>query len=145
MGNFWQRVRSWWSHSDAEHIARIRRDVATYERWRRPLIALYITLSLALVGLAVALVKVLNGLQQLGAQGGWAGFVVGAVFGISFGGLIVKCAHGLEMAFFYGRTERLLIQYHDALAELYLQEPEDQEPEPFENADGTPLPYCDDR
>jgi hypothetical protein len=101
---------------DAEFVERVRRGIAQYNRLRWVLVALYFVLAVAFVGLLVAAAEFIGG-------GPWPGlgpgFVVGLALGVSLGLVAVKIAHGLVSALSGGgRTERLLVQYYDAVKEF---------------------------
>jgi hypothetical protein len=119
----WRSAAAQFEPTDEEHVRRIRRVVATHDRWRRPLLALYSGLALVLVGLLVACGALLPGLMQLGMRQGLApGLVIGFTLGAMLGGLAAKIGHGLMTSLLpLLRTERLLLQYYDALAELALE------------------------
>jgi hypothetical protein len=101
---------------DADFVERVRRGLARYDRLLWALVALYFVLAVAFVGLLVAAVEFVRG-------GAWPGlgpgFAVGLALGASLGLVAVKIAHGLVSALSGGgRTERLLVQYYDAVKEF---------------------------
>ncbi len=106
--------------SDDEHIERIRRSMATFDRFRRPLMIFYVVLTFAVIGVSVACVMLLESLNRsLGNQtrGIGPGFILGMMLGIGFGVLALKCGHGLGAILFGYRNERLMIHYYDVYRE----------------------------
>ena len=106
--------------SDEEYVSRIRRGVRLYERWRWWLAAFY---GAGFVGFCVLCVfagHLVAGLGQLvnAQQPALAGLAIGAMIGLLVGGVGFKIVHGVGFAFSSLRTERLLLRYHDALADL---------------------------
>jgi hypothetical protein len=74
MRHIWRRVAARFEVTDEEHVQGIRRTVAFYDRWRRPLLALYVAAAV----MFIAAVSLLQGLMQWGnMQGLVPGFVVG--------------------------------------------------------------------
>ena len=115
----WRGVAARFEVTDEEHVRRVRRSVTAYDRWRRPLLAFYAGLAVAFVGLLVAVALLLQGLMQWGNLQALApGFLVGLALGGMVGGLVFKGVHGLMAVLAPLRTERLLLQYYDALTEL---------------------------
>ncbi len=123
MWRFWQRVAAPFEVTDDEHVERIRRAVALYDRRRWLLLAFYLVLTVGLVGVVITALSLFQGLLQgrMG-QGAGLGFLIGLMLGAQLGGLIGILAHllvyGLATFFTAMRTERLLLRYYDVLAEL---------------------------
>ena len=120
MRHIWRRVAARFEVTDEEHVQGIRRTVAFYDRWRRPLLALYVAAAVAFAVMFVAAVSLLQGLVQwANMQGLIPGFVVGLALGMMLGGLTVHITHGL--LFWLApplRTERMLLRHYDVLTEL---------------------------
>ncbi|MGH7174158.1 MAG: hypothetical protein ACRELF_05675 [Gemmataceae bacterium] len=117
MQGIWQGLVARFEVTDEEHVRRVRRAVAAYDRWRRRFLAFYVGLAIAYVGLLVAVAVLLQKLKQLGNPQGLApGFLVGLALGAMTAGLAAKIVHGLLAALMPLRTERLLLQCYDALA-----------------------------
>jgi hypothetical protein len=115
----WRSAVARFDPTDEEHVRRVRLAVAVYDRWRRPLLALYTGLAIGFVGLLVAAGALLQGLMQWGNMQGLApGFLIGLALGAMLRGLAVKIGHGLMTWLLPPRTERLLLRYYDALIEL---------------------------
>jgi len=114
----WRGVAARCNVTDEEHVRRVRRTVAVYDRWRRPLLVFYAGMALALGGLLVATAWLLPGLMQLGMQAVPQGFFVGLYLGGMLGLLALKAVHGIVAYSATPRTERLLLRYYDALTEL---------------------------
>jgi hypothetical protein len=108
------------SLTDEEYVVRMRRHAALHDRWRPWLVGLYGTLVVAWVGLLAAALYLVNALGQLGGARGpiVGGFVVGTLLGAIVGLNLIHVAHGLVNSLKSGRTERLLLRYHDALADF---------------------------
>jgi hypothetical protein len=106
--------------SDDEHIERLRRDIARFDRWRRPLLILYTIGAISFVATFVLAVVFVERLARgLGHRGGWwSGFFVGAMLGCGLGLSGLKLAHGIFDLLLAHRNERLLIEYHDVLQKL---------------------------
>ena len=107
--------------TDEEHVQRVRRTVTSWDHWRRWYVAFYATLGLLVLGLVVAMTRLIDWLQGMpgnNAPGAWLGFIVGAALGIKIGFLAFTVVHGLLMSLSSLRTERLMLRYHDALAVL---------------------------
>jgi len=105
------------SLSDEEHVERVRRRCALFHRLRPWFVTLYVALAVALVWILVKAGALVMGLfaPQNAAIPGLLGFGLGMILGALIGLIAVKIGHGLGMALFGDRTERLLLQYHDAL------------------------------
>lgn len=100
---------------DAEVVERVRCGIARYDRVRGWLIALYLGLAAALIGLAISVPEFI----QKVAAGLGPGFAVGGAIGASIGLLAVHIAHGLVRALCGGsRPERLLVRYYDLVQEF---------------------------
>jgi hypothetical protein len=106
--------------SDEEYVARVRAGVAMHQRWRGWLVGLYGAALVAFLGLAVLGANLAARFGQLagGRAPALLGFGCGALLGVVSGGVGLKAAHGLWFALSALRTERLLLRYHDALADL---------------------------
>ena len=116
-----------WSRStDLEYVARIRRSVELWDRYRVALVGL----SVALLGAAVWILP--KGIQLLiGLIGGNAGprlvgFATGAFLGLAAGHILHSTVNLLIMGLAGFRTERLLLQYYD--------EDHGYDPEPVESS-----------
>jgi hypothetical protein len=115
----WRSAAAQFEPTDEEHVRRIRRAVAMYDRWRRPFLVLYTVLALGYVSLLVAIGVLLPGWMQGGIRQGLApGFLIGLALGAMLGGLAAKIGHGLMSWLLPLRTELLLLRYYDALTEL---------------------------
>src|SRR6266851_5430516 len=88
MRYMWRNAAGLFDPTDAEHVRRIRRVVAAYDRWRRPLLALYTGLAVGFGGLLVAAGVLAAKLMQWGNMQGLApGFLIGLTLGAMLGGL----------------------------------------------------------
>jgi hypothetical protein len=84
-------------------------------------VAFYVTMGLLILGLVVAMVRLVNwlqGMQGNNVPGVWLGFIVGLSLAAMLGFLMLSVVHGLLTSLSSLRTERLLLRYHDALAVL---------------------------
>jgi hypothetical protein len=109
------------ARTDEEHVQRVRRTIASWDRWRRWFLAFYAAMGLLVLGLAVAMTRLVDRLQGIpgnNAPGAWLGFIVGLMLATMLGFLMLSVVHGLIMSLSSLRTERLLLRYHDALAVL---------------------------
>jgi hypothetical protein len=119
--------------TDEEHVEGVRRMVLTFDRWRKPFIALYVLMS---IGLVAGMVALLVRLHQFGQN--LNGISVGLVFGIILGAWMGVTIHNIGSAlslFLLGyRNERLLIHYFDASQESLEEDADDEEfPDPGDN------------
>jgi hypothetical protein len=85
-------------------------------------VAFYTALAVGFLGLLVFAGYTVNLIQGL-FQGNnvpvvWLGFIVGILLGIKLGLVALSVAHALALSLRSLRTERLLLRYHDALADL---------------------------
>jgi hypothetical protein len=102
--------------TDEEYVQRVRRQVAFFNRWRRPWVAICIVLLLALLVAAVMVVETLQRLAQgIGGQGVTPGLVIGLMMGAMLGLQAIGLTFGLVVGFRADRTALLLLIYHDAL------------------------------
>jgi hypothetical protein len=106
--------------SDEELVERLRRGIARFDRWRRPLLVLYLVGAAVFIGAVVAATVLLQSLSRgLGNRhSSWAGFLLGVVIGSGLGITAAKIGHGIVDILLGYRNERLLIKYHDALEQL---------------------------
>jgi hypothetical protein len=77
---------------------------------------------LTFIGLLVAAVVVLDHFRELWpgqAQGIMPGFIVGLLVGASLGGVAAHIGEGFVRVLSMCRSERLLVQYYDALRESH--------------------------
>ena len=104
--------------SDEEHVDAIRRAVIICDHMRPWLIALHV---LVLIGFAALVPSIINLCAGFAGNnnGGWVwmGLAAGLIVGISIGYLFGYFLHGVIAIVGLGRTERLLVRYHDALQE----------------------------
>ncbi|QEH35613.1 hypothetical protein OJF2_41660 [Aquisphaera giovannonii] len=129
MLGLWPRMRP---KSDEEHVERLRRSLASFDRWRRPLLALHLAAAVTYVAAVIAAVWALRGFASMmgaNAPGVAPGFLIGLAAGASLGFLGVKIAHGLVDLALGLRNERLLVRYHDALREMEQEAREAEEAE----------------
>jgi hypothetical protein len=113
---------------DEQRIERLRRTIASFDRWGGFLKAIYLLASFTFVATLVFAMILMNGMRlNFGnmANGMGGGFVVGLLLGSMLGLFAVNVGHGLIMAFSGLRNERLLIHYHDAYRELHEGDGED--------------------
>src|SRR5262245_724743 len=106
--------------TDEEHVQRVRRVVAFMDRWRRPVVAVCAVLLLGRVVWLALIVQVLN---QMVLWNNGPGFVVGFALGVTMGALIGLRGAVLTIVLAAGfksnlRTQRLMLQYHDAIESL---------------------------
>ena len=122
--------RSPWTRiPDDEYIAKLRRSIALWERWRFWLILFHVGLLVAATWVFSKVIPVLMGLvQPANAPIVLLGFVTGTVIGLAFGCLIFGILHGLMSALTGFRAEKLLLKHLDA-QDSKQSEP-DQQPEP---------------
>lgn len=116
--------------SDAEYVARLRRSMASWERWRFWLILFYGALLALAIWVFDRVFRVLFGFAQpadVGFQ--LAGFLVGAIFGMMFGWLIYGILHTLIGLIFGLRAERLLLDLLDAVKSEQPEGPPGLDPE----------------
>lgn len=121
MRGIWRGLVARTELTDEDFMRRLRRGIEVHDRLRRPLLAFYLGLALAFIGLLIAtFLQLQNMLKQFGnaAQGLVPGFLLGVVVGVSIGLLTVKIVHGLITALMPLRMERLLLHYYDAFREL---------------------------
>ena len=105
--------------SDEDHVERIRKLVARLNRWRRPLLVFWILALILVTAMLIATGVLVNLLAQMANNNVVVlGFILGMQLGMMLGLLIVKVVHGLASSLSSFRTERLMLRYHDALAEL---------------------------
>ena len=103
-------------NSDEEYIAKIRRTVEWYDRWRNWLIALYTGLLIGTFAMAAFFVRGLVGVAPLiNAQAVQIGLVLGMVLGSSMGIHLHSLGFALVNAVSGWRSERLLLKCLDAL------------------------------
>jgi hypothetical protein len=103
---------------DEEHVERVRRTLAKFDRWRWGPVLLYGSALIGSVGVSVAWIVLFR--SSLFPRPGLAamGFLIGASVGMTLGFLMINAAHGLLDALLGFRNERLMIAYHDALEAL---------------------------
>ena len=111
--------RSPWTHiPDDEYVARLRRSVALWDRWRPWLFLMYLVLIAAATWLLTKAVRLLLALAQPGdAPLPLLGFIAGAVMGLAFGWMIHHALFGLVSTLRGFRSERMLLDHyrpHDA-------------------------------
>jgi|GEM_PF-3576413 len=104
--------------SDEEYVEQIRRQVDFHLRWRKTLITFYSGLALVFViMLSVLVPNLITWLVHMFGNR-WivsGGFGVGLLLGIMTGQVGHQIGCGLVASISSPRTERLLIQYHDAI------------------------------
>jgi sterol desaturase/sphingolipid hydroxylase (fatty acid hydroxylase superfamily) len=108
-------------HTDEERIERLRRNITTFDRWRRVFIVLNLVAFLALVAAFVAALSMMDGMvksfgQRAGGSG--LGFGFGFILGMFIGLYTLYILHGWYVIFFGLRNERLLIRFYDADRDL---------------------------
>lgn len=102
--------------SDEEHIAKIRRMVEWYDRWRNWLIALYTGLLIGTFAMIAYFLRGLGGMAPfINAQAVQIGLVLGLVLGFGMGIHLHSLGFALANAVLGLRTERLLLKCLDAL------------------------------
>jgi hypothetical protein len=105
--------------SDEQHVERLRRSMASFDRWRRPLLAFYALIAVIFLGVLVGTFILLNDLGRNMGMGGWGpGFVIGLVMGASLGFSALKIMYMFINILLGFRNERLLITYYDAFREM---------------------------
>jgi hypothetical protein len=102
--------------TDEQFIERLRRQLAVFDRWRRPLLALYVALAVAFAWITAEAVMRLGDAAQPGngRQGMIPGFAFGMLMGVGLGLTLQKIINALVLLF-SGRRERLLVRCYDAL------------------------------
>jgi hypothetical protein len=106
---------------DELRIERLRRAVASFDRWGGFLKSLYLLSALVFL---VTFILTLMFLADLGrffgkiGAGIAPGFLLGMTIGSWFGFMVINLLHGLLEVFSGLRNERLLIRYYDAYREL---------------------------
>lgn len=107
----------WHCIPEDQHVERVRRRLAQFDRLRRWFVGLYVTLAVVFVWLVVKVCTLLAAILQApnNAAPGFFGFGIGMTFGVGIGLLAVKIGHGLGSVLFGCRTDRLLVKYHDAV------------------------------
>lgn len=106
----WKRV------SDDEYIARLRRSISFWDRWRFWLILFHVGLLVVATWLFSKAIPLLLGLAQpADAPFAILGFVTGAIIGITFGWTIYGIIHGLMSGLKGFRAERLLLVYYESI------------------------------
>jgi hypothetical protein len=111
------RLVDWFHVSDEEHVERVRRALASHDRWRWGPVLLYGSALIGLVGVYVAWIVLLRSMFPRPGLA-TAGFLIGAGVGTTLGFLTINAAHGLVDILCGFRNERLMIAYHDALEAL---------------------------
>jgi hypothetical protein len=130
--------------SDDEYVVKLRRSVATFDKWRWWLAAPHA------IGLAVIIVLGFQGvsvlLQLVGPANGplaLQGFEVGAIMGMSLGWLAHHCVWGIISIVGGLKSERLLLKYYgECIGEQTLSADLDAAPEPD---DGGSYQYVEQR
>jgi hypothetical protein len=99
--------------SDDEHISRLRRSMANWDRYRYWLFFIYVLLLFAIAWIPYKLFEVVI---EVGPNVPIAlgGFFVGIMLGMNCGWMIFGILHGLASCINGFRTERLLLRYHDS-------------------------------
>lgn len=97
--------------SDEEYIAKVRRSVERWDRWRFWMILLY---GGALGAITWFITDVVARLAQFGPLAG-PGMALGATVGYLVGWQFATLAHNFFSTFRVLRAERLLIEYYDAV------------------------------
>jgi hypothetical protein len=117
-----QRIRNWYfTPDDEQHIERVRKSLARLDRHRQFLAGLYGLLLCFWFGLAVAMTILMQRIGSFliaGEYWGPTGFLIGMMLGIPYGFAVVHNTHGFLNALVSMRNERLMLRYHDELAEL---------------------------
>jgi len=108
--------RSPWTRvPDDEYIAKLRRSIAWWDRWRFWMILFHVGLLVAATWVFSRVIPVLIGFAQpANVPFVLLGFVTGTVVGIGFGWIIYGILHGLISALGGFRAERLLLKHLDA-------------------------------
>src|SRR4051794_38136790 len=113
--------------SDEQHIERLRRTMATFDRWRRPLIVWHLLIAVGFIGLLAAFAVFIGDIGRnwgMGVRGLGPGFILGVVLGAWLGLTAIKIGHELVNLLLGYRSERLLIRYYDASREPPCETPE---------------------
>ncbi len=110
---------SLWTTADREYLERLRRNIEVIDRWRWPLLAGVVFLTIVFIGLVIGCVEIIRNVQQAAQQQQnmeLSGFSLGLILGPTLGLGLVKCV----MFFFEisdgARLGHLLVQFHDTLA-----------------------------
>ena len=118
MDGILRSVRARFHVTDEQYVERVRRGVASFDRWRRLAMVLHGMLTLAYVALFVALVKLANLISGEFFKGSWwltSGLLIGILLGWPVGLWIHQLLQGWATILGGMRKERLLVAYHDAL------------------------------
>jgi hypothetical protein len=105
----------WTPVSDEEHIERIRRSIALWDRFRIWLLFLYGAGLVAAVWALVYGIAAIWGIVPGNAGLPLLGFAVGTVLGYMIGWALSHLLDGIVFGLSGLRSERLLLRYHDIL------------------------------
>lgn len=106
----------WTSVSDDEHIAKLRRSITLWDRWRFWLILFHVGLLIAAIWVFSKAIPLLIELAQpANAPFALLGFITGTIVGLAFGWIFHGIIHGLLFAVGGFRSQRLLLKHYDAL------------------------------
>lgn len=108
--------------ADEEFVDRMRHSIIVLDRFRPWLIAMHVGL---LIGFGVLLPTVVKLCLRFAANNNavwiWMGLTTGLGIGITIGWMFGHTVHGLIVLIAGGRSERLLVRYHDGLQEALLR------------------------
>ncbi len=105
------------SLTDAEYVERVRKGVEQWDRWKWffASASIFIVLSL-LLGINEGIQKMLGLALRANVPNAWDGIILGGAIGITIGFIIENLLSNMLLPLFEGqRTERLLVQYYDAV------------------------------
>jgi len=116
---------------DDKYVAKLRRTIAWWDRWRYWMILLHVILLACVSWMTVRLSQTLLELAEPeDVPFTIVGLLLGAVVGFSFGWMFYGLLQGLVTAISGFRSERLLLQYYDS---ANAQSTEDNDPRECKN------------